>query len=547
MRHPGSRPDLAIRGGLIVDGLGTAPYTGTIGITGKRLSAVSPGSVDIGARAAIDVDGLVVSPGFIDLHTHCDFTLPVQRAALGAVSQGVTTQVLGNCGFSAFPGTADRLKLLREHTGVFDAGIDWRPWGSTEDYARYVMDGGVGTNIALLVGHGALRIATMGLSADPPTLQQMSSMKSHLGEALKQGAIGLSSGLVYAPSSFADDDELIGLAEVVRDHGGFWSVHMRNEADLLLESVNEVLNIAEKSGVSLQVSHHKVMGTENWGLLELSLARLSDARFSGLDVMIDQYPYTTSSTRLSIVLPQALVAGGDEALRKRLSDPEVVDALRREMTAASGSSTEKVGARRTDPDRVRILHVHSHDLLPYAGMTLREVSERRREDWFDCLLHILRADGTRTLALFDYMSEDGVERVMQQPHSAVASDGWHLAATPEGYGHPRSFGSFARVLGRYVRDRKTITLEHAVSKMTALPAQRLRRRDIGRLQTGALADLAIFDAGRVSDQSTWDNPFEIAIGFEKVLIGGQVVFDKGSHTGRLPGRWLRSTQGVGHG
>jgi N-acyl-D-amino-acid deacylase len=524
--------DLLIRGGRVADGTGNPWWPGDVGVRGE-------GIVEVGdlrgaaARRTLDAAGAMVAPGFIDLHTHADFTLPRYPRAAAMVRQGVTTQLVGNCGFSPFPVVEARLDLLRAYAAFVDAGLSWE-WRDAAGYAAAIERLPLACNVALQVGHGAVRIAVMGFDDRAPSGAELDAMRRLVAEAFEQGVFALSTGLIYVPGSYAQTDELVALAEVAARYGGFYSSHVRGEGDTLIPAIEEALEVGRRAGLPVQLSHHKASGRRNWGRVEQTLAMLDRARAAGQDVLADQYPYTAGSTTLAATVPAWAMQGGLDALLARLADPPTRQRIRAEM--AGGGAP---GGREFEPEAIMISAVPPGPDAGYEGMMLAEIAAARGEDPVDAALGLLeRHRGAVQMVVFS-MSEDDVRRVMRHPAVAIASDGWTLAPQAGGRPHPRSYGTYARVLGRYVREEGVLRLEDAIRKMTSLPAQRLGRRDLGLIRPGCVADLVVFDPDRVADVATFQQPHRFCAGVSHVVVNGQVVIEDGRDTGARAGRVLR--------
>lgn len=516
---------IVLRGGTVVDGTGAPAFRGDVAVADGRITAIGPGARSPGGRE-VDAAGLVVSPGFVDLHTHCDYTLPRHPRARSYVRQGVTTMVVGNCGFSPFPFTG-------EPYGSFLAeGLDFR-WRTAAEYRDHLASLPLPVNVALLVGHGSVRHAVLGSQDRPPTPGELDQMRSWVAEAFDAGAFGLSSGLVYAPGCFAHKSELVELARVARMHGGFYATHMRDEGSRLLASVEEAVQVARRAGIQLQLSHHKAIGRPNWGSVRTSLALVDDVRRGGLDVLCDQYPYAATSTSLEVCLPQWVLAVDAAERTRLLSDDGTRERIAAEIRQHA-SSPEPAG-RPVDPTAIMIAGV-AGETTPMSGKRLTELAGDG--DAVDVMLDLLREHGGRVEIVDFNLAEDDVREVMRHDTVCVASDGWVLEPAAGGNPHPRSYGTFARVLGHYVREQGVLTLETAVHKMTGLPARRLGRTDIGTLRPGAAADVTVFDAARVSDLSTYLKPHRYAVGVEHVLVGGEFVLRDGAETDASPGQVL---------
>ncbi|HEX6256087.1 MAG TPA: D-aminoacylase [Euzebyales bacterium] len=522
--------DLRLMGAQVIDGTGSMARRTDVAIAGRRIVAVGRDAAEAPAGRTVDLDGLALAPGFIDLHTHVDFTLPVHPRAAAMVRQGVTTLVGGNCGFSPFPVTAARVDDLRDLNAFIDEGLAW-DWDDADAYLTHVDDLPLACNLAQLVGHGAVRIAVMGMTGRPPTPDELDRMRQLVDRALRAGAFGLSTGLVYAPGSHAGTDELVALAEVAAGHGRFYASHIRSEGDDSVAAVREALDIGRRSGAPVQLSHHKAMGRSNWGRVERTLAMIDDAHRDGLDVTADQYPYVAASTTLSNLLPAWAREDGLDGMLAIFDDPERRADLVHEVRA---------GASDYDLDQVVISAVPAGANADAGGRMLVDVAADAGEDPIDTVLRLLAQERDRVQMVIFGMDEDDVRTVMRHPHVAVASDGWTLDPSAGGTPHPRSYGTYARVLGRYVRELGVLTLEEAVRKMTSLPASRLGREDLGVIRPGARADLVAFDPAAVADRATFDDPHRFASGVEHVIVGGRPVIDGGADTGDAAGRVLRA-------
>lgn len=455
------------------------------------------GKLGGGARRTIDASGLVVAPGFIDVHSHDDLAVVQSPRLEFKVMQGVTTDVVGNCGM----GVAPVSPAYRRYYGTFLAsvlgeGADFG-WTTTAEYYEAVESAGPSLNVACLVPHGLLRLAVMGMEPRPPSDSELAQMKDLLEEALAVGGIGLSSGLIYPPGIFATTAELIELCRVVASHGGLYASHIRDEGERLLEAVGEAIRIGEEAGVAVEISHHKAAERPNWGKVAKSLRLIEEARARGLDVTVDVYPYTAGSTTLGVLVASAL---RDEA----------------------------------DPEDILIASASRHPEL--EGKTLEEVGRLKGMPPLEAARNILQEDPSVVAIVFS-MAEEDVRRVMRHPAAMFGSDG--LPSTG-GKPHPRLYGTFARVLGTYVREEKVLTLEEAIHKMTALPAAKHRLAGRGEIALGYYADLTIFSPDSVADVATYQEPRRHPAGIRYVIVNGEVVVDDGRHTGKAAGSILRA-------
>lgn len=390
-------------------------------------------------------------------------------------------------------------------------------------------------NVVLLVGHTSIRIAAMGFERRPPTEGELVVMRRFVADAMEQGCAGFSSGLIYSPGSYAEIGELVSLATVAADHGGFYATHMRNEGPALLAAVEEALTIASSSGAGLQLSHHKVLGRRNWGLTERSLARVAEAQAAGVDVLLDQYPYDATSTTLTALLPTWMLEGGVAAMRDRLRDDQTRAAARAEMLNGPTDGRPK---RDFEPETLTIASIHSGRRDAFAGRNIADLARAEGCEPVDLFLDLLRDEGGGIEVVIAAIGEDDIRRVMRDPSVAVASDGWTLSPEAGGTPHPRSYGTFARVLGHYSRDESVIPIEEAVRKMTSLPARRLGMTDRGCVRPGARADLVVFDPSTVMDRATYEQPHRFCAGVQHVFVDGAEVIREGTDTGAITGAVL---------
>lgn len=523
---PSSEPlDLILRGGLVFDGTGAEPFAADVGVRDGRVAAVGELSEAASGRV-VDVAGLYVAPGFIDIHTHSDLSVLYTPGMDSSLSQGVTTEVVGNCGFSLGLAQAGPDFAL-EQRGLARGGVEL-DWSTMDQFLRRIEDSGVAINLVTLAGHGTLRKRVMGLAARKPDAAELDGMRRDLAAALEAGAVGLSSGLEYVPGMYADVAELTELAKVAKAAGGFYATHLRDEGDHLEEAVQEALAVAEGAGIALQLSHHKSEKKPNWGKVERTLAMVDAARARGMDVLLDQYPYTAYQTGLAtIALPPWAAMGTAQAMAEQLADPERRARVRDAMTPVDWAAVEVASY----PQR-----------REWQGSSLSELAAREGKDPRDLVLEILATAETFVSAAHFALSESDVERVMTDRRVMIGSDA--VAISPTGPAsddrpHPRSYGTFARVLGRYVRDQGLLAWSEAIRKMTSLPASRLGWPDRGRVAVGAVADLVAFDPLRITDAATFAAPHALALGVEYVAVGGALAIDRGAPTGSRTGKVLR--------
>jgi N-acyl-D-aspartate/D-glutamate deacylase len=523
--------DLLIRGGHVVDGTGAPGRDADVAVGDGHVTAVEPRSARP-ARRVIEARGQVVAPGFIDIHTHSDFTLPLNPRAESKIRQGVTLEVVGNCGFSVAPALPGKAAMLREYLASSAPWLEFRETTFTDYVAGFPR---TAVNVVLQAGHNTLRLMTAGMENRPLTADEMAQMERLLEEALAAGAWGLSSGLFTAPGHFADAAEIQALARVLRRHGAAYSSHVRDEADRGFEAVREAIAVGEATGVHVQIAHLKLSGTNNWGGAAKLLGEIESARRRGVPVDCDAYPYDTATNPLRNLLPRWVLEGGIPAMLERLQRRDVRTRVRDDLARQGLTNFGRIPS--WDVVRIAI----SPHLPANAGRSIGDVARARRLDPVDAVCDYLVADRGETRILITSMSERDVDEITRTPWVLVGSDANALATsgvTGQGKPHPRSYGTHARVLGRYVREARLLTLEAAVHKMTGAPAAAWGFRDRGVLRPGAWADLAVFDPARVADRSTYEEPHRYATGVSTVIVNGDVVVDGGDHTGALPGRVL---------
>jgi N-acyl-D-amino-acid deacylase len=538
MSHGGGLPgvmlDLKIAGATVIDGTGATGSRTDVGIRDDAIVAVGDLSQARAGRT-LNAAGKVLTPGFIDIHSHSDWRLWANRRAESKIRQGVTTEVVGNCGFSPAPASTEHVEELRGFALYLPRGMDFR-WRSVGEYLDAFDAEGTAVNVVQLVGHGTLRVAVMGFDRRPPTGRELTQMQRLLAQAVEDGAWGLSTGLIYAPGSYASTEEIVHVARAARGRG-IYASHIRGEGETLLDAVAEALRIGREANLPVQVSHLKAAGRPNWGKVAKALALIDAAAEGGLDAKADVYPYTASGTSLRTLLPDWALEGGVEAMLARLDDPEISRRLRREIeTPATGQSLlERVGWE-------NIMIAWAPACRDAEGRRVSEIGAARGIEPVDAVVELLRETrGVASMILFQ-LDERDLQHALAHPRVMIGSDGSALATygeLGEGKPHPRSYGTFPRVLGEYAREQRVLSLPQAVHKMTGLPGQRLGLKDRGVIRAGARADIVIFDAKRVADQATYDTPHRYPLGIEYVIVNGRFVIKDGAHTGSLPGRVLR--------
>jgi N-acyl-D-amino-acid deacylase len=531
---------ILIRGGTLFDGSGAAGIAADLAIAGERIAAIGQNLGD--AAKVIDATGLAVTPGFIDIKTHSDFTLPINPKAESKVRQGVTTEIIGHCGFSVAPCLAGKVELLRDY---LSPSAPWLPFRETS-FADYLATfPATSVNAGMLVGHNTLRLMTMGMQPGPPSPAEMQAMIALLEEGLDAGALGLSSGLFTAPGSYAQADEMIALCKVVKRHNGGYFTHLRDESSKVLEAVAEAIQIAETCGVHVEIVHFKCSGVDNWGKTAQALDMIAQARARGLDIDCDAYPYTAGSNPLKNLLPQWVQAGGVPSMIERLALKDTRARIRDDIARNGLNNWGRIASW----DAVRISV--SPNLPQHAGKTIAALAAERSADPIDALCDYLIDDKGATRVLVTSISEDDVRELIRSPLPLVGSDGNCVATygtVSQGMPHPRFYGTFPRVIGHYVREQKLLPLALAIHKMTGSTARALKLADRGLLKPGFRADIAIFDPADFADRATYADPHQYPSGARTtVVVNGTPVVENATHTGALPGKVLRRGKDGGVG
>ena len=525
--------DMIIRGGTVVDGTGSKPFVADVGIRGERIAAIGD-LHEAHAPCTIEAGGLCVAPGFIDIHTHSDISLLYNPQQTSALVQGITTQVVGNCGIAMGLITDEPIFAYeRRWLAPYGVRVAWE--GRLSRFHDRVSEQGIGTNIVPQVAHGTIRKRVMGMERRAPTRSELNAMCALVEQAAEDGVWGFSTGLEYAPGSYASTEEVIELAKVAAKHGLFYSTHLRDEADRLIEAVQEALRIGEEAGIAVQLSHHKAEGEHNWGKVYTTLQMVEEARARGVNVMLDQYPYDAYLTSLITgILPDWVTEGGPDVVVHRLRQASYRERIKSEILALHPDWAEPGHWQRVVIGTAR----NNRDL---QGKSILQIARERKVHPLECVLDILIEEHTFVSAARFTMSEEDVQTVLKYPLTMIGSDA--IATAPLGKMsvdrvHPRTYGTFPRVLGRYVRERRLLSLEEAVYKMTGLPAQRLGLRDRGKLVSGAVADITLFHPGTVADRATFDEPHQVPVGVEYVLVAGKLALQSGMPTGGLAGKVL---------
>jgi len=530
--------DLILRGGQIYDGSGSPPFTADVAIQADRIAAIRPRIDERGARE-IDVQGLAVAPGFINMLSWSVESLIADGRSQSEIRQGVTLEVMGE-GTSMGP-YSPAMKARHERGILGSRHIEYDiEWTTLGEYLDWLAARGVSTNIASFVGTGTLRTYVIGYDDRPATPDEIELMAALVRQAMEEGAVGLSAALIYPPASYASTAELVALAQAAARYNGMYISHIRSEGSTFIEALNEFLTIARQAGITAEVYHLKAAGRANWHKMEEAVRMIEAARASGLPVTADMYTYDFSGTGLSSCIPPWAHDGGHEALVARLRDPAARDRIRWEMVTPTREWENMY--QENGPERILLSGFQNAALQHLTGKTLAEVAALRGSSAEDKLMDLIIEDDSRIFTMYFSMSEDNLRRQIQLPWVSFCSDAESQA--PEGVflktnPHPRAYGAFARLLGRYVRDQQLIPLAEAVRRLTSLPATNLKLTERGALRSGYFADVVVFDPATIQDHATPHQPHQYATGMVHVFVNGLQVLDEGEHTGAKPGRVVR--------
>ena len=528
--------DVVIRGGTVYDGGGGAPFVGDVAISGDSVAAVG----DLrGARGRTEVDarGMAVAPGFINMLSWATESLIVDGRAQSDIRQGVTLEVFGE-GWSMGPLNDAMKREAVQQQGDLKFDITWTTLG---EYLDHLERRGIAPNVASFVGATTVRVHELGYANRAPSAAELERMRELVRQGMREGALGVGSSLIYAPAAFAGTDELVALAAAAGEHGGMYITHMRSEGNRLLQAVDETIEIARRAGVPAEIYHLKAAGRDNWGKMDSVVARIEAARAAGVRITADMYTYTAGATGLDASMPPWVQEGGYEAWAARLRDPAVRARVAREMTTPQ-DGWENLYLAAGSPERLLLIGFKADSLKPYTGRTLAEVARMRGTTPEETAMDLVVRDGSRVGVVYFLMSEENVRRQVALPWMSFGSDA--EAPAPEGVfllssTHPRAYGNVARLLGRYVRDERALTLEDAVRRLTSMPAAHLGIRRRGSLRPGFFADVVVFDPAAIQDHATFENPHQYATGVKHVWVNGTQVLRDGEHTGATPGRVVR--------
>jgi N-acyl-D-aspartate/D-glutamate deacylase len=528
--------DVVIRGGTIYDGLGGAPFVGDVGIIGDKIRVTGTFSMP-SAKLEIDARGMSVAPGFINMLSWANESLIQDGRSQGDIRQGVTLEVMGE-GSSMGPLTEKMRKDMIDEQADIKYDV---PWTTLGEYLDYLVKKGISPNVASFVGATSLRVHEIDHADRAPTPAELQRMQALARQAMEEGAMGIGSALIYAPAFYAKTDELVALSKAVAPYGGMYISHMRSEGTRLLEAIDELITISREAGVPAEIYHLKAAGQPNWGKLEPAIAKIEQARASGLRITADMYNYIAGATGLDASMPPWVQEGGYKEWAARLKDP----AIRARVTQEMRTPTDKwenffVGVG--SPDKILFISFKADSLKYLTGKTLAEVARMRGKSPEETAMDLVIQDGSRVGTVYFLMSEDNVRRQLRLPWVSFDSDEGSYA--PEGVFlksnvHPRAYGNFARLLGRYVRDEKILPLQEAIRRLTSLPANNLKLRERGRLVPGYYADIVIFDPKTIQDHATFEKPHQYSTGVRDVFVNGVQVLRNGEHTGALPGRVVR--------
>jgi N-acyl-D-amino-acid deacylase len=537
--------DVKITNGTVVDGLGGQGYRADVGISGDKIASIGDLS-GAEAKTTIDATGKVVAPGFIDMHTHSDVSMVYDRKTSSKIRDGVTSEVIGNCGIGVAPVSEERKEALVAYLGTRLVGSIpvalELPWNSVDDYLGYFEKNPPAANVVPLLAHGPVRINEMGFAKEHPTPAQMDAMKREITKGMEAGCVGLSSGLVYMPGEYSTTEELAELCSAAAPYGAFYVTHIRTESEGVFEALEEAIAIASKGGTPLHVSHLKLAGVDVAGNADRLLGMIDKARADGLDVTFDVYPYDMGCTSLGACMPPWVFEGGVEKLVERLHDGSVRERIKNDILKGI-KGWQNFAHASGGWQNIVIATVYSKEGEKYLGKTIEEASAMEGKDPFEFVFDFLIQQKSRVQILVKMMLEEDIEKIIRHPLSMIGSDGMSLSTEGilgTGKPHPRAFGTRGRVLGRYVREKKLLSLETAVKKMTSMPAARLRLDRRGVLKEGYFADVTVFNPDTVEDRATYQDPKQYSAGFDAVIVNGEIALRDGVESSAFSGRVLRA-------
>jgi len=527
--------DVVIRDGMIYDGSGSMPYQGDIAISNDKIVSIDK-SIDGKGRKEIDALGLAVSPGFINMLSWAPKSLLKDGRSLSDIKQGVTLEVFGE-GWSMGPLNKRMKEGPFKSRNLLGVETDWNTLGQ---YLETLEKKGVSTNVASFLGATTLRIHEIGYEDREPTNQEMNNMRKLVREAMEEGAMGIGSSLIYAPAFYSSTEELIEICKVAAEYGGMYISHIRSESNQFLEALDELIEISDKANIPAEVYHLKAGGVKNHYKMDLAIEKINNARDKGLNITTDMYTYIAGSTGLDAHMPPWVQEGGYEKWVEQLKNPLIRARVKKEMINDT-DDWENLGYL-AGPDGILFSDFNNPDLRKYIGMTLKEVSEKLDKHYADVAIDFVIQDGSRVGVVYFLMSEENIKKQIQLPYMSFGSDASSIAPENDFLNsnpHPRTYGNFARLLGKYVREEKVISLENAIYKLTGLSASKLKLKERGYLKKGYYADIVIFDPNTISDHSTYADPHQLATGMQHVFVNGVQVLESGKHTGMTPGRVVR--------
>ena len=524
---------LLLKGGRVIDGTGAPAYEADVLVRDGKIAAI--GRDLPAAERELDVTGLAVAPGFIDTHSHSDLDVLLRPQVLPKVMQGITTELLGQDGVSLAPLPAQYISPWRKNLAGLDGDSDEIDWtfGTTENYLNMIEAAHPGLNEMYLVPHGNIRMEAMGLDNRLPTDEEIEKMRAITRREMEAGAMGLSTGLIYIPCAYSESREIIEMCKVVAEYDGVFVIHQRSEADTILDSMKEVIEIGRRSGVKVHWSHFKVCGKQNWDKIDAVLELLEQAKTEGITVSFDQYPYVAGSTMMGAILPPWVHDGGTDKAVARLADPELRKKMVYDMEHGIPGWDNFVDF--AGVENIYVTSVKTEKNADAVGLSITQLAEKRGVDPYTAAFDLLMQEENAVGMVDFYGTEEHVVRFMKRPEMNVCTDGLLCPGKP----HPRLYGSFVRVLGKYVREEQVMTLEQAVRKMTGKPAEVLSLKDRGLLKEGMCADITVFDPATVIDKGTFTDPIQFPDGIAYVIVNGEVAVDHGTHTGVLNGRVIR--------
>jgi len=533
-----SKYDIIIKNGLVFDGNGTAPISADIALKNDTIAFIGNLSFYSDAKEVIDAKGMAIAPGFVNMLSWSTESLIEDGRSMGEIMQGVTLEVMGE-GDSMGPITESMKADATKSQGNIKYDI---PWNTLGEYLSYLEKRGVSTNVASFVGASTVRAMEMGYANRPPKPDELERMKRHVKMAMEEGAMGLASALIYTPGTYANTHELIELSKVASEYGGSYISHLRSEGNRLEEAVNEVITIAKEANIHAEIYHLKAAGKDNWYKIDQVITKIDSARKAGINITANMYNYIAGATGLDAAMPPWVQEGGFDQWSRRLKSGTIREQVGREMSSPQNDWENLCLA--AGADKTLLIGFKQDSLRKYIGKTLAEVANMKKKTWYETAMDLVVSDGSRVDVVYFLMSEANIKRQIQLPYMSFCSDA--ASMNPAGVflkssNHPRAYGNFARLLGKYVREEKVITLEEAIRKLTSLPCDNLKIQKRGRLVVGNYADIVIFDPNKIQDKATFENPHQLSEGILHVFVNGKQVVKEGKHTGVKSGKFVKGT------